>query len=92
MADQKSLKAYWEEFFVASAKVSELNRNLSLGGIAIIWIFNKSSLIGSPNFKSLLPKDLLLPSIIIGDSVELDHHIPAQADHPFRAKLTSAFR
>ena len=27
-----------------------------------------------------------------GDSYERDHHIPAQADHPFRAKLTRAFR
>ena len=29
---------------------------------------------------------------LIGDSDERDHHIPAQADHPFRAKLTRAFR
>ena len=28
----------------------------------------------------------------IGDSDERDHHIPAQADHPFRGKLTRAFR
>ena len=28
----------------------------------------------------------------VGDSDERDHHIPAQADHPFRAKLTRAFR
>jgi len=27
-----------------------------------------------------------------GDSDERDHHIPAQADHPFRGKLTRAFR
>jgi len=27
-----------------------------------------------------------------GDSDERDHFIPAQADHPFRAKLTRAFR
>ncbi|KQR72197.1 hypothetical protein [Pedobacter sp. Leaf176] len=72
MADQKSLKSYWEEFFAASAKVSELNRNLSLGGIAIIWIFNKSNLIGSPNFNSLLPRDLFLPLIIIVVSLTCD--------------------
>jgi len=27
-----------------------------------------------------------------GDSDERDHHIPAQADHPFRGKLTRVFR
>jgi len=32
------------------------------------------------------------PDFCCGDSDERDHHIPAQADHPFRAKLTRAFR
>lgn len=39
MPDQKTLKDTYQE---ASAKVSELNRNLALGGLGIIWIFKYS--------------------------------------------------
>jgi hypothetical protein len=39
------------------------------------------------NFSDVNP-----PVHACGDSDERDHHIPAQADHPFRGKLTRAFR
>lgn len=37
----KSLSEYRQEYFEASTKVSEINRNLALAGVVIVWSFVK---------------------------------------------------
>ena len=39
MKKGKPLEKYLEKFYEVTAKTSEITRNLSLAGIAIIWIF-----------------------------------------------------
>lgn len=51
-----------------SEKASELNRQLAFAGIALIWLF-KVEVTGQP---VSLPRDLILPSLLIGAALAFD--------------------
>lgn len=76
MAGKEKILDDWKaEFYDDSAKVSELIRTLALAGIAIIWIFNKTS----PNKDIVinLPSQLILPLtlFVIGLGVDVFQYI-----------------
>lgn len=64
---KKSLLDYLDEAFEASVKVSDIVRNLNLGGIAIIWLFRNPL-----GYITLFPDTLILPLILIISSLILD--------------------
>ena len=53
----KKLNDYKKDYYFFTSKTSEINRSLIISGIAIIWIFNKTS----KNNVVDLPSDLVLP-------------------------------
>lgn len=52
----KPLKEYLSQFYEVTAKASEINRSLALGGIGIIWLFKNVE-----NSSHLLPEPLITP-------------------------------
>lgn len=56
-----------EEYYYFSGKISEINRQLSLAGIAVIWIFYNSDKVCQTEIK-----DLVLAGIFIISSLSLD--------------------
>jgi hypothetical protein len=68
----KKIKDYLEEFYAFSSKASEVNRQLALAGVAIVWIFKNPE--GSAK---LLPEGLIMPLIflIISLSIDLLHYL-----------------
>lgn len=63
----KKIEDYREEFYVFTGKASDVNRQLALAGVAIIWIFNNPD--GS---KILLCDALILPLIFLVVSLAID--------------------
>ena len=68
------LQDYREAFYTFSGKASDLSRQLSFAGIALIWLF-KQDRAGQP----VIPPELILPSIFIVGSLALDmvHYVTA---------------
>jgi hypothetical protein len=68
------LQDYRETFYTFSGKASDLNRQLALAGIAIIWLFKKDNLSGLS-----IPRELLWPGVLIVLSLGLDmlHYVVA---------------
>ena len=50
----------------ASGKLSDINRNIALAGIALIWIFTKT------DTQTIIPKELILPAIFLIISLTCD--------------------
>lgn len=67
MAKGKPLDYYLEQFYTLTGKASDINRNLALAGIAIIWIFRNTNL-----NEKLLPEILICPLIYFITSLILD--------------------
>ena len=63
----KELKDYREDFYYFTGKASEVNRQLALAGIAIIWIFKNPE-----NSTKLFPKALIEPILYLITSLSLD--------------------
>jgi hypothetical protein len=61
------LQDYRDEFYAFSGKASDISRQLAFAGIAIIWLFKKDTLPGLS-----IPRELLLPGILILFSLTLD--------------------
>ena len=57
---------YKKTYERASSKLSDINRNLALAGIGLIWIFTKH------NTKSIIPEELILPAIFLVISLTCD--------------------
>jgi len=57
---------YKEVYETASSKLSDINRNIALAGIGLIWIFTKT------NTKSIIPEELILPAIFLVISLTCD--------------------
>jgi len=64
----KKLKDYKEDYYFYTGKTSEINRSFVLSGIAIIWIFNKTS----SNKIIELPFELILPLTLFFWSLFVD--------------------
>jgi hypothetical protein len=71
------LKEYRDDFYTYSGKASDLSRQLAFAGIALIWLFKKESVGGSP----AIPRELILPGFFIVGSLGLDllHYCVAAA-------------
>lgn len=65
--NKKTIDDYKSDYYYFTGKASDINRNLALGGIAIIWIF-KTTALGEPT----IPKELLFPLIALVISLALD--------------------
>ena len=65
------LQDYRETFYAFSGKASDLSRQLSFAGIALIWLFKKEDG-GQPS----IPHDLIFPGILIVASLatEIAHY------------------
>lgn len=63
----KPLNEYLDDFYEASGKVSEICRNLSLAGIAVVWLFKNPE-----KDPTLFPKELILPLFFILSALALD--------------------
>jgi hypothetical protein len=61
------LKDYRSDFYTYSGKASDLNRQLALAGIAVIWLFKKDTA-----GVLTIPRDLVFPGIFIILSLMLD--------------------
>ena len=57
---------YKEVYEKASSKLSDINRNIALAGIGLIWIFTKT------DSKSIIPEELILPAIFLVISLTCD--------------------
>src|SRR5680860_754515 len=66
-ANKKTVADYKEDYEYFTGKASEINRNLALAGIAIIWIFKTTSETGIA-----IPQDLITPLIWLVISLSLD--------------------
>ena len=63
----KKIKDYLEEFYVFSSKASEVNRQLALAGVALIWIFKNPE-----GAQKLIPIQLIKPLYFLVASLSLD--------------------
>jgi len=75
MANEKlkiSLKECEESYYFFSAKSSDVARQLSFAGIAIVWMFKPGN-----NLNILMPKNLLIPILLFSLSLFFDllHYI-----------------
>lgn len=61
------LQDYRDDFYAFSGKASDLTRQLGFAGIALIWLFRKD--VGG---QQTIPKELILPGILIVGSLILD--------------------
>jgi hypothetical protein len=55
-----------EEYYVYTGQASQVNRTLALGGIGVVWLFNKTA--GTIDF----PPELNFPVLMFGLSLFLD--------------------
>lgn len=62
----KKLKDYKEDYYYYSGKASEINRSLTISGIAIIWIFNQTTKTNVINLPSQLILSLIFFFITLG--------------------------
>ncbi len=71
MADQenhkKTVTDYRKDYEYYTGKASDINRNLALGGIAVIWIFKTTT-----NGNISIPDQLILPLFCLVISLSLD--------------------
>jgi hypothetical protein len=58
----------YERSSEASSKASEINRQLALAGIAIIWVFK----IDAGGGRQIVPQDLFLPGVLLVVSLAFD--------------------
>jgi hypothetical protein len=65
-----------ERYYLLSGKTSDIVRQLSFAGLALVWIF-KTDNVGTPH----VPKDLSWPTVIlvIGLAVDLLHYVAGTA-------------
>lgn len=63
----KKVADYREDFYTFTGKASEVNRQLALAGVAVIWIFKNPEA-----SKTLLPDGLLWPLALLIISLGLD--------------------
>lgn len=63
----KKLSEYMQDYYEFSGKASDVARNLSFAGIALIWIFKVA---GDPVPK--IPKDLVLPAALLALTLAFD--------------------
>lgn len=61
------IEDYRESYYTHSGKASDVARQLSFAGIALIWVF-KSEIAGTP----AVPEQLLLPAVLFVASLALD--------------------
>lgn len=78
----KHIKDYLEDYQYFTGKASDINRSLSIAGLAIIWLLLKDTDIitkvgSSVQLSSVIPKNLLLPFFLLLISLSLDllHYI-----------------
>jgi hypothetical protein len=50
----------------ASGKLSDINRNIALAGIALVWIFTKT------DTQTIIPKELIFPAFLLVISLTCD--------------------
>jgi hypothetical protein len=62
------LEGYRQAFYDFSGKLSDITRQLSFAGIAVIWLFKKD-VSGIPT----LPRDLILPLILLVLTLSFDY-------------------
>lgn len=83
----KPIKEYLDDYWYFSGKASDINRNLSIAGLAIIWLLLKDTDILSKVGNSVtlvqanIPKGLLLPflCLIISLTLDLLHYVSGSA-------------
>jgi hypothetical protein len=63
----KKIEDYREDFYAFTGKASEVNRQLALAGIAVIWIFKNPE-----NSLKLLPQELYKPLLFLIISLTID--------------------
>ena len=61
------LQEYWNCYYEMSGKASEIARSLSLGALALIWLFKLEAPTGDT-----LPPELILPAAFVVSSMLLD--------------------
>lgn len=61
------VKDYRADFYTFTGKASDLNRQLALAGIAIIWLFKKDTIPGMS-----IPREMLWPGALIVASLATD--------------------
>ena len=61
------ISGYRQAYDAFSSKASEISRQLSLAGLALVWIFKKEG-VAQPS----VPEELLLPSVLFVGSLALD--------------------
>lgn len=62
-----SLKEYRNDYYEASGTTSTITRQLSLAGIAIIWVFKEET-----DSSTKIPMELFLPGLLIVVSLLMD--------------------
>jgi hypothetical protein len=61
------IQEYWDCYYEMSGKASEIARSLSLGALALIWLFKLETPSGDR-----LPPELILPAAFVVSSMLLD--------------------
>jgi hypothetical protein len=79
------IEDYRQTFYEFSGKLSDIARQSSFAGIAIVWLFKKDA-----NSLPALPKDLILPLILLVLTLSFDflHYLVASLiwRHVYRSK------
>jgi len=65
--NMKKLSDYREDYQRYTAKLSDVNRNIALAGIALVWIFRKTS-----GDSITITSELVLPSILLISALGFD--------------------
>lgn len=61
------LSEYKEDYYTFTGKLSDINRQIAFAGIAIIWIFKKTT-----NIEMLIDPQLVLPAVLIVAALAVD--------------------
>jgi hypothetical protein len=64
---KKNLQQWKDDYLYFTEKASEINRNLALGGIAVVWIFKNGS-----ESNHLFPTELTTPLLLLVLSLSAD--------------------
>lgn len=61
------LSEYKEDYYTFTGKLSDINRQIAFAGIAIIWIFKKTT-----SIEMLIDPQLVLPAVLIIAALAVD--------------------